>query len=76
LKLSRDIALTRESLLGTSIGADIPAYDVSQACGTGLEAAILVGNKIALGQIEVGIAGGVDTTSDAPIGLNEKFRKA
>ena len=76
LKLSRDIALTRESLLDTTIGHDTPTYDVSQACGSGLEAAILVANKIALGQIEVGVAGGVDTTSDAPIGLNDKFRKA
>ncbi|WP_409019008.1 acetyl-CoA C-acetyltransferase [Brevundimonas vesicularis] len=76
LKLSRDIALTRESVLGTTLSPTTPAYDVSQACGTGLEAAILVANKIALGQIEVGIAGGVDTTSDAPIGLNEGFRKA
>ncbi|MFT4253850.1 MAG: acetyl-CoA C-acetyltransferase [Caulobacter sp.] len=76
LKHSRDIALTRESLLSTTLGHDTPAYDVSQACGTGLEAAILVANKIALGQIEVGIAGGVDTTSDAPIALNEAFRKA
>ncbi|MFX5793962.1 acetyl-CoA C-acyltransferase, partial [Acinetobacter baumannii] len=46
-----------------------------QACGTGLEAAILVANKIALGQIDSGIAGGVDTTSDAPIGVNEGLRK-
>jgi acetyl-CoA C-acetyltransferase len=76
LKHSRDIALARESLLSTTIGHDTPAYDVQQACGTGLEAAILVANKIALGQIEVGIAGGVDTTSDAPIALNEDFRRA
>ncbi len=76
LKHSRDIALTRESLLSTTIGHDTPAYDVQQACGTGLEAAILVANKIALGQIDVGIAGGVDTTSDPPIALNEDFRKA
>ena len=76
LKLSRDIALTRESLRSTTIAHDTPAYDVAQACGTGLEAAILVANKIALGQIDVGIAGGVDTTSDAPIALNERFRKA
>ncbi len=46
-----------------------------QACGTGLEAAILVANKIALGQIDAGIAGGVDTTSDAPVGVNERMRK-
>jgi acetyl-CoA C-acetyltransferase len=48
---------------------------VSQACGTGLETAILIANKIALGQIDAGIAGGVDTTSDAPIGVNERMRK-
>jgi acetyl-CoA C-acetyltransferase len=53
-----------------------PAYDVQQACGTGLEAVTLVANKIALGQIDAGIAGGVDTTSDAPLGVNEDMRRA
>ena len=76
LKHARDINLTRESVLSTSLSPDTPAYDLQQACGTGLEAAILVANKIALGQIEVGIAGGVDTTSDPPIALNERFRRA
>lgn len=76
LKHSRDIALTRESVLSTTLSHDTPAYDVQQACGTGLEAAILVANKIALGQIDVGIAGGVDTASDAPVAVNEGFRKA
>ncbi|HEX4106616.1 MAG TPA: acetyl-CoA C-acetyltransferase [Solirubrobacteraceae bacterium] len=75
LKHSRDFNLTRESVLGTRLDARTPAYDVQQACGTGLEAAILVANKIALGQIEVGIAGGVDTTSDAPIALGEDLRE-
>lgn len=76
LKHSRDINLTRESVLSTSLSPETPAYDVQQACGTGLEAAILVANKIALGQIDVGIAGGVDTTSDPPIAINERFRRA
>ncbi|MDE1184659.1 acetyl-CoA C-acetyltransferase [Paraburkholderia sp.] len=75
IKHSRDFNLTRESLLSTTLAKETPAYDVQQACGTGLEAAILVANKIALGQIDVGIAGGVDTTSDAPIGVNERMRK-
>jgi acetyl-CoA C-acetyltransferase len=75
LKHSRDFNLTRESLLSTTLSPDTPAYDVQQACGTGLETAILVGNKIALGQIEAGIAGGVDTASDAPIAVNDKLRK-
>jgi acetyl-CoA C-acetyltransferase len=74
LKHSRDFNLTRESVLGSKLAAETPAYDVQQACGTGLEAAILVANKIALGQIESGIAGGVDTTSDAPLALNEDLR--
>src|SRR5262245_49405074 len=60
LKHSRDYNLTRECVLGSRLDARTPAYDVQQACGTGLETAILVANKIALGQIEVGIAGGVD----------------
>ena len=75
LKLSRDFNLTREAVLGSALSAATPAYDVQQACGTGLETAILVSNKIALGQIESGIAGGVDTTSDAPIAVNEEFRQ-
>ena len=75
LKHSRDFNLTRECVLGTRLAPQTPAYDVQQACGTGLEAAILVANKIALGQIDCGIAGGVDTTSDAPIGVNEGLRR-
>lgn len=71
LKHSRDFNLTRECVLGSRLAPETPAYDIQQACGTGLEAAILVANKIALGQI----AGGVDTTSDAPIGVNEGLRK-
>jgi acetyl-CoA C-acetyltransferase len=74
LKHSRDFNLTRECVLGTKLAPETPAYDVQQACGTGLEATILVANKIALHQIDVGIAGGVDTTSDAPIAINEDLR--
>src|ERR1700758_665914 len=75
LKHSRDFNLTRESVLGTRLNPHTPAYDVQQACGTGLEAALLVANKIALGQIDSGIAGGVDTTSDAPISVREGPRR-
>ena len=75
LKHSRDFNLTRESVLGSSLSPTTPAYDVQQACGTGLEAAILVANKIALGQIDCGIAGGTDTASDAPIAVNEGLRE-
>ena len=75
LKHSHDRDLARESVLGTRLAAETPAYDVQQACGTGLETTILVANKIALGQIDAGIACGADTTSDAPIGLNEGLRE-
>jgi acetyl-CoA C-acetyltransferase len=75
LKHSRDFNLTRESVLGSKLAHETPAYDVQQACGTGLETTILVANKIALGQIECGIAAGVDTTSDAPLALNEELRE-
>jgi acetyl-CoA C-acetyltransferase len=75
LKHSRDRDLTRESVLGTRLAAETPAYDVQQACGTGLEATILTANKIALGQIDSAIACGVDTTSDAPIAVNEDLRE-
>src|SRR5512144_3302150 len=75
LKHSRDFNLAREAVLGSTLSPETPATDIQQACGTGLQAAIQVANKIALGQIEVGIAGGTDTTSDAPIAVGEKLRK-
>lgn len=75
LKHSRDFNLARESVLGSRLSPETPAYDVQQACGTGLQAVIQVANKIALGQIESGVAGGVDTTSDAPLGVNEDLRQ-
>jgi acetyl-CoA C-acetyltransferase len=75
LKHSRDFNLTRESVLGSRLSPETPAIDIQQACGTGLQAAIEVANKIALGQIDVGVAGGSDTTSDAPVAISEKLRK-
>ena len=76
LKHSRDFNMTRECVLSTQLAPETPAYDIQQACGTGLQAAFAVANKIALGQIEVGVAGGVDTTSDAPIAFGDGLRKA
>ena len=76
LKHSRDFNLTREAVLGSRLSPRTPAYDVQQACGTGLEAAVLVANKIALGQVDCAVAGGVDSASDAPIALNEGLRRA
>ncbi|MFE6509847.1 acetyl-CoA C-acetyltransferase [Nocardioides sp. NPDC057767] len=75
LKHSRDFNLTRESVLGSKLAPETAAVDLQQACGTGLQAATYIANKIALGQIDSGIAGGTDTTSDAPIALGEKLRK-
>jgi acetyl-CoA C-acetyltransferase len=75
IKHSRDFNLTREAALNSGLSLDTPAYDIQQACATGLEAAILVANKIALGQIDSAIAGGTDTASDAPIGVNESYRQ-
>jgi acetyl-CoA C-acetyltransferase len=74
LKHARDWNMVREVVLGSKLAPTTPAYDIQQACGTGLEAAILVGNKIALGQIDAGIAGGVDTASDAPLSVNDHLR--
>ena len=75
LKHSKDFNLARESVLGSRLSPETPAYDVQQACGTGLQAIIQVANKIALGQIDSAVAGGVDTTSDAPLGVNEDLRR-
>ncbi len=75
LKHSRDFNLTRESVLGSKLAPETPATDIQQACATGLQATIQVANKITLGQIEAGIAGGTDTTSDAPVAISDKLRK-
>ncbi|MEU8000504.1 acetyl-CoA C-acetyltransferase [Catellatospora sp. NPDC049111] len=75
LKHSRDFNLTREAVLGTGLDPATAAVDLQQACGTGLQAINYIANKIALGQLESGIGGGVDTTSDAPLALNEQFRR-
>jgi acetyl-CoA C-acetyltransferase len=67
LKHSKDFNLTREAVIDSGLSADTPAVDVQRACGTSLDTTMLIGMKIALGQIDVGIAGGVDTASDVPI---------
>src|SRR3954452_17699699 len=75
LKHARDFNLTRESVLGSRLAPETPATDVQQACGTGLQAAIQVANKTALGTYDAGIAGGTDTTSDAPVAISDKLRR-
>jgi acetyl-CoA C-acetyltransferase len=75
LKHSRDFNLTREAVLGSKLAPETPATDIQEACGTGLQAAIQVANKIALGQIDAGIAGGTDTTSDAPVAISDNLRR-
>ena len=75
LKHSRDFNLTRESVLGSKLAPETPATDIQQACGTGLQAAIQVANKITLGVIDAGVAGGTDTTSDAPVAISDKLRR-
>jgi acetyl-CoA C-acetyltransferase len=76
LKHPRDYNLTRESVMSSGLSAETPGFDLQRACGTSLETAIVIGMKIALGQIECGIAAGVDTASDVPIGVGEGLRKA
>lgn len=75
LKHSRDFNLARETVLGSRLAATTPAYDIQQACGTGLQAVIAAANKIMLGQTESAVAGGADTASDAPLGVNDSLRK-
>ena len=75
LKHSRDFNLTRETVIGSVLDASTPAFDLQQACGTGLASAVQVADAIALGRIESGVAGGVDTTSDAPLAVNDDLRK-
>ncbi|MEH3137893.1 MAG: acetyl-CoA C-acetyltransferase [Mycolicibacterium neoaurum] len=74
LKHSRDFNLMRESVLGSSLSPYTPAFDLQQACGTGLQSAIAAADGIAMGRYEVAAAGGVDTTSDAPIAFGDDLR--
>jgi acetyl-CoA C-acetyltransferase len=74
LKHSRDFNLMRESVLGSALSSYTPAFDLQQACGTGLQAAIAAADGIAAGRYEAAAAGGVDTTSDAPIALGNNLR--
>ncbi|MDP9008925.1 MAG: acetyl-CoA C-acetyltransferase [Pseudomonadota bacterium] len=75
MKHSSQWNLTRESVLGCGLAAETPGLDLQRACGTSLEAAILLGNKIALGQIDCGIAGGADTVSDPPVVYPRSFQQ-
>ena len=75
MKHSSQWNLTRESVFDSGLAAETPGLDLQRACGTSLEAAIVLGNKIALGQIECGIAGGVDTVSDPPVVFPRSFQQ-
>ena len=74
IKHSWEINLMRECVMATSLNLATPACDIQQACDTGIETAVYIANKIALGQIDAGIAGGVDSTSNVPLVLNEHIR--
>lgn len=76
LKHSRDFNLMRECVLGSALSPYTPAFDLQQACGTGLQSAIAAADGIARGRYEVAAAGGVDTTSDAPIAFGDDLRRA
>lgn len=75
LKHSRDFSLTRECVLDSGLAPDTPGFDLQRACGTSLDTAIVIALKIAAGQIESGIAAGVDTASDVPIVYPEAYRR-
>ena len=75
LKHSSDWNLGREATLSSGLSPLTPGITLQRACGTGLDTVITIANKIALGQIEVGIGGGSDTTSDVPIAVNKKLRR-
>lgn len=75
LKHSKDFNLTREAVLGSALSPTTPAFDVGQACATGLETVVSLNNKINAGQLESGIASGVDSASDAPIVINDSMRE-
>ena len=74
IKHSRDWNLARECVIGSGLSLRTPGVDMQRACGTSIEACINIANKISLGQIEAGIAGGTDSISDAPIVFKDSLR--
>ena len=75
IKHSKDWNLARESVIGSGLSLKTPAFDLQRACGTSIEASLQIANKIALGQIEAGVAGGVDSISDSPIVYRDGLRR-
>lgn len=74
IKHSRDWNLAREAVLSSGLAPQTPAFDLQRACGTSLSGAVMIANKIALGQIDAGIGAGTDTVSDPPIVYDDGFR--
>jgi acetyl-CoA C-acetyltransferase len=75
IKHASEWNLAREALLSSGLAPTTPGITTARACGTSLDNAIIIANKIATGQIEAGIAGGSDTTSDVPIVYSQRLRK-
>ena len=75
IKHTRDWNLAREAVLGSGLAPETPAYDLQRACGTSLDAALQIGRRIALGEIDTGIAGGADSISDAPLVHTDEFSR-
>ncbi|TAL90246.1 MAG: acetyl-CoA C-acetyltransferase [Rhodanobacter sp.] len=75
IKHSADWNLAREAVLSSGLAPTTPGITTARACGTSLDNAIIIANKIAVGQIEAGIAAGADTTSDVPIVYGRRLRK-
>src|SRR5690349_15611613 len=76
IKHSRDWNLAREAMLGAGLDAATPAYDLQRACGTSLSATAQLAHRIAAGEIDSAIAGGVDSASDVPLGYGRKLQRA
>jgi acetyl-CoA C-acetyltransferase len=75
IKHSSDWNLGREATLSSGLSPLTPGITLQRACGTSLDSILLIANKIATGQIEAGIGGGSDTTSDVPIVYAQTFRR-
>jgi len=75
IKHSKDWDMVRECVMGSGLALETPGFDLQRACGTSLETAIIIGSKIALGQIDCGLAGGVDTISDPPVVFSREYQQ-
>ncbi|MGE0545491.1 MAG: acetyl-CoA C-acyltransferase [Kofleriaceae bacterium] len=59
-------APARQAALGAGLPQSVPCVTVNKVCGSGLEAVLGAARAIAAGEVDVAVAGGMESMSNAP----------